>query len=198
MKKVLLLLMILCLIFPVVSFADSGSYDNENKLPPTIDAFSAEKENEKLESLGYLDSKGYLKLDKDKPIVIEFEDGSSIEYSVKKEENSLFDDHATVYKNYQYGVAQVKVNITVYKQSSGRSITITDAFTTLTGHHFTENDKRTKIIQPTGYGTNYAKVRVNGSFTLTIPWQGSGYYTRAFLLEAHADPAGYLYLRTIE
>lgn len=139
MKRTLSIVMILLFVFPMVSFADNSSRDsNKSTLPPTIDAFSADKENQKLEELGYLTEDGLLKIDNDKPIVINFEDGSSIEYFVQPK-NRLNNKYATVTKAYNYGVARVLVDITVWVTISGRTVTITDAISGTRGSFFIEN-----------------------------------------------------------
>lgn len=197
MKKVTLLTLVLLLMLPLATFAESSS-GNRNQLPfNNIDAFNHEKEQEQLEKEGLVSDDGLIKIKPGEPITIHFEDGSAIEYSIEYPDgyNVQNTQSLTVSKKYWYGVATAIVSITVNGTWKNRQVTINRASTGVSGSNVTDTGKTTTIIRKTGSNSTTAYLEAAGGFKV-----GSGAFSisKSYILQAHADSAGFVFLRVIK
>ncbi|MES9681752.1 hypothetical protein ABWK22_02305 [Gottfriedia acidiceleris] len=177
-------------------------------------AMDEKAEKQKLKEMGFKD--GVIKLKPNKPLVIEFDDGSKIEYEMgvtdtpserlpaeaKNSQSSRGIDVLATYKTYHvgktyfYGTANANTKLYTDVKHDGRYVYVRENHPYFSGT-FAQNDwQKTRTIDSTGYDTDYATTELNGQTTLYAPTIGN-YYTKTYLYRMDIDSAGLAYLRVI-
>lgn len=173
-------------------------------------AMNPNEEQKKLKELG-LNGKSF-KLDEDKPLVLNFDDGSRIEYSLGVTptpaermpvvQDRMVSTYSIIYKTYNvkkqyfYGTANANTGLYTDVKHDGRYVYVRSNFPFFQGTLTKSDWQKTRTIDGTGYNTDYATTELNGQFTTTAPYAGD-YYTRTYLYRMDIDPAGAAYLRVI-
>jgi hypothetical protein len=173
-------------------------------------AMNPQEEQKKLKELG-LDGKR-IKLIEGEPLVLNFDDGSRIEYTISSAptpadrlpvvEEGTISTQAIIYKTYnvkkQYFYASANANTGLYTdvKHDGRYVYVRQNNAFFEGTLMANNGQETRTIDGTGYGTDVATTELKGSFTATGPYVGD-YYTRTYLYRMDIDPAGLCWIRVI-
>jgi hypothetical protein len=183
-------------------------------------AMDSKEELKKLKEMG-LEGKS-IKLDKGDPLVINFDDGSRIEYSYEvtptpverlpvAEQSlatkSLAIDSLTttamryltahVKKQYFYASANANTGLyTDYKIDSGEYMWVRTNYPFFQGTFMKSDWQKTRTVDGTGSSVDMLTTELNGQFTATAPYAGD-YYTRTYLYRMDIDHWGGAYLRVI-
>jgi hypothetical protein len=230
-KSLLAVPLSLSLLAPVSAFAQQPDSPTVNSTKVDVSsqdqiklakskAMDSKEEMKKLKELG-LEGKS-IKLDKDKPLVLNFDDGSRIEYSYSLEPTpierllvseqslatkslaspslvtiaSMVYKTAHVKKQYFYGSANANTGLyTDYKQD-GEYMWVRSNFPFFQGTLTKSDYQHTRTIDGTGNQLDMLTTELNGQFTTTAPYVGD-YYTRTYLYRMDIDHWGGAYLRVI-
>lgn len=173
-------------------------------------AMNPQEEQKKLKELG-LEGKR-IKLSEGEPLILNFDDGSRVEYSLGVEptpaermpvtQDGTVSISAIIYKTYNvkkqyfYGTANANTALYTDVKHDERYVYVRGNFPFFQGTYTKSDWQKTRTIDGTGYNTDYATTELNGQFTTTAPYAGD-YYTRTYLYRMDIDPAGAAYLRVI-
>lgn len=178
-------------------------------------AMDSNEEKKKLKEMGFKD--GVVKLKPNEPLVVEFDDGSKIEYELDVTDTPLerlpvqvqssqspreITAYSIIYKTYNvgktyfYGTANANTKLYTDVKHDGRYVYVRSSFPYFQGTYAKNDWQKTRTIDSTGYDIDYATTELNGQFTTTAPYAGD-YYTRTYLYRMDIDSAGLAYLRVI-
>ena len=184
------------------------------KLESVPDALDSVKEQEALEDYLKVNNSifnsadGLIKLSPNEPIVLNFEDGSSIVYSLIEHEEPIYSLNRnispqstkktyTVVKTYFYLIGNANIYLTAECTQDNRRVTIDRAYDKVTGSLASVSNRKVSIIRKNGYNNTYAIAEASGDIQFEITKLGPWLF-RTYRIQIHVDPAGSAYLKVLD
>lgn len=202
-------------LLPTQSFASETQTQASQKAIQKAQALNPKLEQKALNK--HLDQKGRMRIQPNKPIVVKFDDGSSVKYELEERTTpnapkasvkngvSSADYQAsavryktyTVKKTYFYGVANFQVKLYTDVKHSGRYVYVQRKYDGFNGTYAKWWGNKTRTLDSTGYNSDYATTEAYGYYSLDAPGAGN-YFNGSYRIRADIDPAGAVYLRVID
>lgn len=195
LKKVLLLGLIFVFTFALATPTTLFAFDKSEINKPAL-AMQPSVENKELEKLS--NKEGLIKLDENNPLIIEFEDGSKIQYELDITNSPMSGKKTyTVTKIYFVGFSSLTVKLHTEVTHSGRRVTIDRTYDTRNATFGKWSNTETSIIRKNGEGSTYAVSEAYGMYTYTILNLGD-IYTGTSRIQAQIDSVGAAYLKVLK
>jgi hypothetical protein len=205
----LFVLMALTFSFSIVATAETTDkvtgYDHGLQKQNMPDALNPTLEKEKLneymennQSHVYTNNGNIIKLAPNEKIILSFDDGSRIEYSLRVEANSVNSErNYDVDKTYFYLTGSATVGLHARCTHSNREVTIDDLYDSFQGSLAKRVEHDTDIIREKGFQGTYAIGEGWGVIQFELPQVGD-YFQRSYRIQIQIDPAGGAYLVVLD
>lgn len=202
-------------ICPIAS-ANTSETNNENITVNSqeyiADALNPAKEQEalnnylKTNSTNFNSANGLMKLTPNEPIILTFDDGSSIEYRLIATEESISPSYSNVLQSgkktyrvekfYNYLIGNARIYLTAECTQNNRRVTINRAYDDVLAVLASVSNRQVRIIKANGYNNTLAVAECSGDIQFEITKVGP-WHQRSYRIQIHVDPIGAAYLKVL-
>lgn len=202
-------------ICPIAS-ANTGTTNNENITTNSqgyiADALNPAKEQEalnnylKTNSTDFNSANGLIKLTPNEPIVLTFDDGSSVEYRLTVTEEPISPSNSNtlqsgkktyrVDKFYNYLIGNARIFLTAECTQNNRHVTIDRAYDDVFAVLASVSNRKVSILKANGYNNTYAVAECSGDIQFEITKVGP-WHQKSYRIQIHVDPIGAAYLKVL-